>query len=97
MNALRGLAKRVGRAEGRDKPPVAIPNVLHVRRGETIDEALARFGATYPNPPRQHRLLVVPERDRTDEDNADFERRFKAQQLKSQADARSANPKEATI
>lgn len=39
---------------------------------------------------------IVPERDVTDEDHADFEQRFKAQQLKSQADAQSAKPKEPT-
>jgi hypothetical protein len=39
----------------------------------------------------------VPERDTTAEDDADFEAKFAAQQLKSQADARSAKPKDQRI
>ena len=97
MNPLRGLAKRVGRAEGRDNPPATIPNVLHVEPGETIDAALRRFANRYPNAPRQHRLLVVPQRVQTAEDQAAFAERFKAQQDRSLAAARSAKPKEATI
>lgn len=90
------LARRIAKLETIAAPPPTIPNVLRVHRTETTDEAMCRFVETYPNPPRRHCLLIVPERDVTDEDHTDFEQRFKAQQLKSQADARSANPKEPT-
>lgn len=94
---IRNLAKRVTRAEDRSAPPPAIPNVVHVRRSETTADAIRRFTVTYPNPPRRHCLLIVPERDVTAEDDADFEAKFAAQQLKSQADARSAKPKDQRI
>ena len=90
-------ARRIAKLETIAAPPPMIPNVLRVRRTETIDGAIGRFAAAYPNPPRRHCLLIVPERDVTAEDDADFERRFKAQQLKSQADARSAKPKDQEI
>ncbi len=94
---IRSLAKRVTRAEDRSAPPPPIPNVVHVRRSETTADAIRRFTVTYPNPPRRHCLLIVPERDVTAEDDADFEAKFAAQQLKSQADARSAKPKDQRI
>ena len=94
---IRSLAKRVTRAEDRSAPPPMIPNVLRVHRTETTADAIRRFTATYPNPPRRHCLLIVPERDTTAEDDADFEAKFAAQQLKAQADARSAKPKDQRI
>lgn len=39
--------------------------------------------------------LVVPPRDVTLEDDADFERKFEAQQLRLVREARSTRPKEA--
>lgn len=87
-------ARRIAKLETIAAPPPPIPNVLHVRRTETTEDAKRRFVEAYPDMPRRHALLIVPERDVTAEDDADFERRFKAQQRKSQADARSANPKD---
>lgn len=90
-------ARRLAKLENAVAPPPIVPNVLRVHRTETTADAIRRFSATYPNPPRRHCVLIVPERDATDEDDTDFERRFAAQQLKSQADARSAKPKDQRI
>jgi hypothetical protein len=89
----RALSNRIGKLEAIGKPIVRVPHVLHVRRGETSDEARARFTRTYPDIPRGHRLLIVPERDRGAEADADFEIRFKEQQTKLIAEARSENRK----
>jgi hypothetical protein len=94
---IRNLAKRVTRAEDREAPPSPVPHVLRVHRTETTDDAKRRFVEAYPNAPRGHALLIVPERDVTAEDDADFERRFKTQQRRLQANARSANPKDKRI
>jgi hypothetical protein len=91
------IIHRIAKLETIAAPPPPIPNVLRVRRSETTADAIRRFTATYPNPPRRHCLLIVPERDTTAEDDADFEAKFAAQQLKSQADARSAKPKDQRI
>lgn len=88
----RTLAKRIGKLEAIGRPVVRVPCVLHVGRNETGDEARARFAATYPDAPRNHRLLVVPARDRS-ADDADFDVRFKEQQTKLIAEARSENRK----
>lgn len=82
------LLGRIRRLEDRRKPPVvAAPCVVHVERGETQGEAVARYAARYPNLGRN--LLIVPARNRTAEDQADFAVRFKAQQLQSVAEARA--------
>jgi hypothetical protein len=83
------LSRRIGKLETARKPIVSVPHVIHVRRGETSDEARARFAAAHPDMPRGHCVLIVPCRDSTPEDNADFAIRFKAQQLQLVADARS--------
>jgi hypothetical protein len=70
-----------------------VPNVLHVERGETIADAARRFDAAYPNRPSHHRLIVVPARDRTPEDEAYFNAKFFAQQTKLIADAKSETKK----
>jgi len=89
----RSLAHRVDRLEGGAKPPaVAVPNVLHVRIGETIDEAVQRFDAQYPRRARHHSLLIVPARDRV-EDEADFDAKFLAHQTKLIADAKAETRK----
>ena len=91
------LARRLSKLETASKPPPIVPNVLRVGRSETTADAIRRFTASYPNPPRRHCLLIVPERDLTAEDDADFEAKFAGQQLKSQADARSAQPKDQSL
>lgn len=89
----RTLAKRIGKLEAIGKPVVRVPCVLHVGRNETGEEARARFAATYPDALRNHRLLVVPARDRGAADDADFDVRFNEQQTKLIAAARSENRK----
>ena len=89
--------RRLSKLETASKPPPTIPNVLRVQRTETTADAIRRFTVTYPKPPRRHCLLIVPERDVTAEDDADFEAKFAAQQLRSQADARSVKPKDQRI
>jgi hypothetical protein len=61
-----------------------------VQRNESTAEALARFRAKFPGARGQ--LLVVPERVRTPEDEAEFAIAFKLQQERSLADARSLRP-----
>lgn len=86
------LSNRIDKLEAIGKPIVRIPDVLHVGRHETTAEALARFEELY-RMVRGHRLLVVPERDRTAEDEADFNAKFFAQQSKLIADAKSETRK----
>jgi hypothetical protein len=88
----RALAKRIDKLEDAGKPVVRAPHVLHIRHGETTADARARFSAAYPDLPRGHRLLIVPNRVRTVEDEADFARRFKVQQEALVAEARSSRP-----
>ena len=86
---IRALAKRLDKLEAIERPITRAPNVLQVHREETIADALARFAATHPDTPRGHRLLIVPCRDRTAEEDADFAVRFKVQQRQLIADAQS--------
>lgn len=91
----RALAKRLAKLETASEPKAPpVPNVLHVEPGETIAEAARRFDAQYPKRLKQHRLLVVPRRDQTAEDDADFAVRFEAQQRRSLAEAQSVRKKE---
>jgi hypothetical protein len=89
----RMLGKRLEKLEAIGKPVVRVPCVLHVRRDETTAEARARFAAKYPDAPRGHRLLVVPGRDRSAADNAQFEVGFRAQQTTLIANAKSERRK----
>lgn len=83
------LSNRLAKLE--PKPPtVIVPNTLFVRHDESLAETMARFNARYGGkmkPP--HGLLVVPHRDTTAEDHADFEAKFAGSQVRLQADARS--------
>ena len=87
------LANRLDKLEAAGRPVVRVPSVLHVGRDETSAEARARFAAAFPDVPRGHRLLIVPCRDQTAEDDADFEARFQAQQDASIANAKSESRK----
>jgi len=84
----RRLSNRIDKLEAVGKPVVRVPDVLHVARGETVAEAMSRFAALY-GVPRGHRLLVVPARDRSAEDETDFDAKFHAHQTKLIADAKS--------
>lgn len=86
------LSNRIEKLEAIGKPVIRVPDVLHVRRDETTADALARFEALY-RLVRGHRLLIVPARDRTFEDEADFDVKFRAHQLKLIADAKSETMK----
>ena len=87
----RSLANRLSKLEAASKPsPRRIPHVLEIRRGETFADAECRFIERHGPIPCGHVFLGVPPRDRTDEDHADFDVKFKAQQLALVAEARSA-------
>lgn len=87
----RTLANRLSKLEAATKPtPRRVPHVLEIRHGETLADAEGRFICRYGPIPRGHRFLGVPPRDRTDEEHADFDVKFKAQQLALVAEARSA-------
>jgi len=88
---IRSLGQRLSRLETASKPkPRRIPHVLEIRHGETFAEAEGRFIERFGPIPRGHRFLGVPPRDHTDEDHADFDVKFKAQQTVLVAEARSA-------
>lgn len=89
------LRRRILRLEtARKSPATPIPHVRHTRRGETSADAISRFVAQYPATPRGHRFLIDPARDQTPEDDADFDVRFKDQQLMSVANVKSQRPAE---
>jgi hypothetical protein len=83
------LSRRIGKLEAARKPIVRVPHVIRVSRCETTDEARAGFAKSHPDIPCGHRVLIVPCRDRTPEDDADFATKFKEQQSKLIAIARS--------
>lgn len=86
----RALSKRLAKLEAATKPPaLPVPNVLRLERGETIADAARRFDAEYPKRSKHHCVLVVPARDRSATDDADFDAGFYAQQAKLIADAKS--------
>jgi hypothetical protein len=87
------LSRRIVKLETARKPIVRVPHVIHVRRGETTDEARDRFAAAHPAMPRGHAVLIVPARDRTAADDADFDTRFHAQQTTLIANAKSERRK----
>ena len=83
------LANRLAKLEPKARP-VNSPNILSVRCDGTTAETLARFNARYAGKIKpRHGLLIVPQRDATDEDHADFDAKFAEQQVQLQADARA--------
>lgn len=88
------LANRLAKLEPKPRS-ILIPTVVQVGRDETTGEALSRFHARFAGklPPR-HAMLVVPRRDSTAEDDADFAVKFAVQQTKLVADVRSIRLKD---
>lgn len=85
------LHSRVAKLENVRHPKPRVPCVVVIRNGETGKQAIDRVERETGM--RPYRSLGVPEIV-TDATRADFERRFKIQQIKSIADAKAARPKE---
>ncbi|AWW73842.1 hypothetical protein CD351_05310 [Erythrobacter sp. KY5] len=84
------IRRRIERLEGPNvinRPPC----VVAVRDGETLAEAFDRIEAEHGA--RPIKPLVVPAWPQTDEERAELMRRFKEQQLRSMAEAKSSRPK----
>lgn len=88
MTRFRSINSRVTRIAAAKVPEVLVPSVLRVPFGQTIAEARAAFIAIY-NPKPGFAVLTVPAKPSNAAEQAIYETRFKASQLKLVAEARS--------
>jgi len=87
------LAKRLDALEPRESA-IYVPNVIAVAHDETAADALVRFRRDYAGRiPSNHRVIVLPARVTTPEDELDFARRFLVQQTQLVASSKTLPPK----
>lgn len=88
------LTRRLARLEEARKPPrPLLPHILELRHDETKAEARARFEQRWGRPiPNGHQFIIVPAAIESEADEAEWERRFMAQQWALRGELRASRP-----